>query len=98
MDAKRRQPHWMVAGSRTLCVAVIVLLLLLYFGSYRLLLVDESQNLPDFDLSATDGPLIIPPFPRPAYGEKYKIDGERVRLFYWPANRLHRVLYKILPD
>jgi hypothetical protein len=88
----------MVTGSRTLCVAVIVLLVLLYFGSYRFLLVDESENLSDIDLSAADGPLIIPPFPRPAYGEKYKIDGEGVRLFYWPANRLHRVLDKILPD
>jgi hypothetical protein len=62
-----------------------------------LLLVDESQNVAAYAWAEKDL-LLIPPFPRPAYGEQYKVGGEGVRLFFVPANRLHRLMYKVFPD
>lgn len=88
--------NWLVRSSRAWCTAVLVLLVAAYFASYRVLLVDEAENL-RLVSSTTEELLIIPPFPVPVYGEKYKIEGEVVRWFFWPANRMHRVIHRMSP-
>jgi hypothetical protein len=75
-------------------VALLILLPILYLASYGLLLVDE-QITPD---QMSGGELIIiPPFPKACYREEYAVGGEGVRLFFVPANRLHRMLDRVLP-
>ena len=89
-----RDSHWLIGRSRWLCVAFLLLLPMLYLGSYRLLLVDEEVTP---DVMRDGGPLIIPPFPKACYREEYAVGGAGVRLFFVPANRLHRLLDRLLP-
>src|SRR5687768_846382 len=95
MDAKPRKPHWMVRSSRTLCAMALVLLVAAYFGSYCMLLGERPRYGESTDyIPNADEWILISPSLDPLYGEEYKVDGNAVRLFFRPANRLHRLLHE----
>ena len=90
-----KQQHGLVRRSRMICVLALVLLPMFYLASYRLLLVDEEMT-PD-QMAPGEPLVIIPPFPKACYREEYAVGGEGVRLFFLPANRLHRLVDRCLP-
>jgi hypothetical protein len=99
--AKARQMTWHLTSQ---CAAVLLLLPAVYLGSYWLLLLKEPSNsiLIEGQSLASDGHhpdslIIIPPEPKPCIREEYVIGGDGVKLFFRPANRLHRVIDRCLP-
>ena len=69
------------------CAAALVLLPALYFGSYRLLL-DQGAEYPE----TSDPYVIFPPEPKPCIREQYVVGGKGAKLFFRPANRVHRMI------
>jgi hypothetical protein len=94
MDEPCNNRSW-AARVRGAGLAALLLLPLLYGVSYRLLLVDESRAA---QVVVSDIFVLIPPEPKPCYGEKYRVEGEGVRLFFWPANRVHRTIDRFLSN
>jgi hypothetical protein len=81
------KPNWLARRASLLCAAAILLLPALYLGSYWLLLDPGPQYPAPVDLY-----VIYPPEPKPCLREEYVVGGEGTKLFFRPANRLHRLL------